>query len=297
MLPLYPPYTQHATILVCGGSGNGGNLALDNCVSTSPEDGTPTWTLERMPSQRVLSCICALPDGTYLIANGAKEGVAGFGLAQDPNYNALLYDPSKPVNSRISIMADTIVARLYHSELALMPDGRVMVSGSNPEDGVRPEEYRVEVFNPPYALNGLAKPSYTITTANKDWTYGSTYTITANIPSGNTGAWNAGTQTGIRVSMMAAVSSTHGNSMGQRTLFLTAACAGAANAATCSLTAPPTAHVAPPGWYQIFVLDGPTPSSASWIRIGGAIADAAGLGNWPAGLADFKTPGLGAVGS
>jgi hypothetical protein len=288
IFPQYPPYTAPVTVLVCGGSANGAAYAVDNCVSTQPEVASPTWQLERMPSQRVMSCICALPDGTYLILNGAHEGVAGFGLATDPNYNAVLYDPTKPVNQRMSIMDTTIVARLYHSEAILMPDGRVMVSGSDPEDGVHPEEYRVEVFSPPYALSGLPAPSYTITTANKDWTYGSTYTITANIPSGNLG--------GVRVSMMAAVSSTHGNSMGQRTLFLTVGCAGAANAATCSLTAPPTAHVAPPGWYQIFVLDGPTPGPASWVRIGGSIADAAGLGNWPA-QADFIKPGLGAVGS
>jgi hypothetical protein len=235
-----------------------------------------------------LSCICALPDGTYLILNGAQEGVAGFGLAQDPNLNAVLYDPFKEVNKRMSMMASTTVPRLYHSEAVLLPDGRVLVSGSNPEDGTHNEEYRVEVFLPPYALSGLPTPSYTITTANKDWSYGSTYTVTANIPSGNLGA--------VRASIMAAVSSTHGNSMGQRTIFLTVACAGASNAATCSLTAPPTAHVAPPGWYQLFILDGPTPGSSQWVRIGGSIADAAGLGNWP-NLPDFKTPGLGPVGS
>lgn len=289
ILPMYSPFTAPVTILVCGGSANGAAYAVDNCVSTQPEVAAPTWTLERMPSQRVLSCICALPDGTYLILNGAQEGVAGFGLAQDPNYNAILYDPSKPVNQRMFIMDTTIVARLYHSEALLLPDGRVLVSGSNPEDGVHPEEYRVEVFNPPYALSGNPKPSFTITTANKDWSYGSTAQITADIPSGNLGA--------VRISMMAAVSSTHGNSMGQRTLFLNVGCAGAANAATCTITTPPTPHVAPPGWYMIFVLDGPTPGEAEWIRIGGSIADAAGIGNWPSGLADFKTPGLGAVGS
>ena len=58
----------------------------------------------------------ALPDGTHLIVNGAKEGVAGFGLANDPNLNALLYDSTQPVGQRISILNDTIVARLYHSE-------------------------------------------------------------------------------------------------------------------------------------------------------------------------------------
>jgi len=288
LMPQYPPYTAHVTVMVCGGSANGNALAIDNCVSTQPEDANPTWALERMPSQRVMSCICALPDGTYLILNGAQEGVAGFGLATDPNYNAILYDPTQAVNQRMSVMATTIVARLYHSEAILMPDGRVLVSGSDPEDGVHPEEYRVEVFNPPYALSGLPAPSFTITTANKDWAYGSTVIITANIPSGNLGA--------VRASMMSAVSSTHGNSMGQRTLFLSIVCVGAANAATCQITTPPSAHVAPPGWYQIFVLDGPTPGHSNWIRIGGAIADAANLGNWPA-FSDFNTPGLGAVGS
>lgn len=290
LLPLVAPFTAHATVLVCGGSANGAAYAVDNCVSTQPEDANPVWTLERMPSQRVLSCICALPDGTYLILNGAQEGVAGFGLAQDPNYNAILYDPSKPVNQRMSIMDTTPVARLYHSEAILLQDGRVMVSGSNPEDGVHPEEYRVEVFRPPYDLSGLPKPSYPpLTNAQKDWAYGASISIgNVQIPSGNLG--------GVRVSMMAAVSSTHGNSMGQRTLFPSISCAGAASAATCTIIAPPSAHVAPPTWYMVFILDGPTPSQAQWVRMGGANADAAGLGNWPASP-DFQKPGLGPVGS
>ncbi|KAG9238758.1 putative glyoxal oxidase precursor [Amylocarpus encephaloides] len=289
MLPMYAPFTAPVTVLVCGGSANGAAYAVDNCVSIQPEAANPTWVIERMPSQRVLSCIVALPDGTYLILNGAQEGVAGFGLATDPNYNAVLYDPSKPVNQRMSIMANTIVARLYHSEAILLPDGRVMVSGSNPEDAVHPEEYRVEVFLPPYALSTAGKPSYTITTANKDWAYDSTAQITATIPSGNLGA--------VKISMMAAVSSTHGNSMGQRTLFLSVSCAGSATAATCTINTPPTPHVAPPGWYMIFVLDGGIPGEAEWVRVGGSIADAAGIGSWPAGSASFTPPGLGAVGS
>ena len=286
LLPQYPPYSDPITVLICGGSAAGAALAIDNCVSTQPEVATPTWTIERMPSQRVMSCICALPDGTYLILNGATAGVAGFGLATGPNLGAVLYDPSRPVNQRMSIMATTIVARMYHSEAILLPDGRVLVSGSDPEDGTNPQEYRNEVFNPPYTLSGAAAPSFTLN--NKDWAYASNaIQATANIPSGNLGT--------VRASMMAAVSSTHGNSMGQRTLFLTISCAGPATAATCTITSPPTAHVAPPGWYMIFVLDGKMPSSSVWIRIGGAIADAAGLGNWP-NSPSFNTPGLGAVG-
>jgi hypothetical protein len=63
----------------------------------------------------------ALPDGTFLILNGALQGVAGFGLANTPNLGALLYDPGMPFNERISILNTTIVARLYHSEVRLSP--------------------------------------------------------------------------------------------------------------------------------------------------------------------------------
>jgi len=284
IMPLYPPYTAPATFMACGGSTEGAGQASDNCVSTQPEVTNPTWIVERMPSKRVMSCMAALPDGTYLIANGAKQGQAGFGLATQPNLQAVLYDPSQPVGARMTIMASTIVPRLYHSEAILMPDGRVLISGSDPEDGKNPQEYRVEVFNPPYTLSGAAPPTFTI--ANKDWDYGASISVSASFPSGNLG--------GVRASMMSTVSSTHGNSMGQRTLFLTVSCSGAANAATCTLTAPPSSHVAPPGWYQIFLLDGKMPGRGKWIRIGGTIADAAGIGNWPQ-AAGFTVPGLGPV--
>ena len=162
LMPQFAPYSDPLTILICGGSTPYAGIALDNCVFTQPEAATPKWTLERMPSQRVMPCIATLPDGTYLILNGAHQGQAGFGLASSPNLNALLYDPTQPVGSRISIMANTIVARLYHSEAIVLNDGRVMVSGSDPEDNVNPEEYRVEVFVPPYLLSGLAQPTFTI---------------------------------------------------------------------------------------------------------------------------------------
>ena len=156
LLPQYAPFTEPLGVLICGGSNLGAAVALDNCVSTQPEAANPQWTLERMPSQRVLTCMTALPDGTYskftltlvansailtraVILNGAKQGVAGFGLATNPNLNAVLYDPSKPINRRMSVMANTTIARMYHSEAILMQDGRVLVSGSDPQDGRNPQ--------------------------------------------------------------------------------------------------------------------------------------------------------------
>jgi hypothetical protein len=54
------------------------------------------------------------------------------------------------------------------------------------------------------------------------------------------------------------------------------------------VTAPPDAFISPPSWYQMFVLDGPTPSHAIWVRIGG---DPGELGNWPK-LPGFTPPGV-----
>ena len=120
-----------------------------------------------------------------MILNGALQGVAGFGLARDPNYNALLYDPTKPVGQRFSILGNTIVARLYHSEATLLPDGRVLVSGSDPQTpGLYPEEFRVEVYIPPYLSQGFKQPTFTIT--ETDWNLGGQYTIKVTLFQGTT---------------------------------------------------------------------------------------------------------------
>jgi len=274
LLPQRYPYTDPLGILICGGSTEGPGNALDNCVSIEPEAPNPEWKIERMPSFRVLTCMAPLPDGTYLIVNGAHHGVAGFGLAEDPNLNALLYDPTKPLGHRITVAANTTIARMYHSEAITLLDGRVLISGSNPEDGVNPEEYRVEVFLPPYLLSGKPRPTFTL--ENRDWAWGETnITFTLGAPAQNGD---------ITVTLLGSVSSTHGNSMGARTLMPRVECSGT----SCVVDAPPNANIAPPGWYQFFVLDGGIPAVGVYVRIGG---DPAGLGNWP-DHPSFSKPGI-----
>lgn len=279
VMPQYASNYNTLTVLICGGSTPGPEVALDNCVSINPDDAKPKWTIERMPSQRVIPCMTALPDGTYLIANGAQQGVAGFGLATNPNLNSVLYNPKKPLNARMTVMANTTIARLYHSEAVLLDDGRVLISGSDPEDTRYPQEYRNEVWIPPYLMGGAKRPSMKLT--NLDWKYGQQIQFSIT-PSGT------GSVSGYKISMIGAVASTHGNSMGQRTFFPATSCSGK----ICTVTAPPNANVCPPSWFQVFLVDGNgIPSSATWVRVGG---DPASLGNWPK-FPDFSTPGVGAV--
>lgn len=270
LLPQHAP-SFDLEIIICGGSSPLVGVALDNCVRINPEDTAADWTIERMPSKRVLTCMTGLPDGTLLILNGAHQGFAGFGLASDPNHNAVLYDPSKPVHQRFSVMANTTIDRLYHSEAILLDDGRVLVSGSDPEDNIHPQEYRVEVFVPPYLMNNPVQP--TLELVNFDWGYGEQVIITASEPI-------------VKISLIGAESSTHGNSMGQRTMFPAMSCSGN----TCTVTAPPNAHACPPGWFRLFGLTAEgVPSVAKWVRIGG---DPAGLGNWPGNSTTFHVPGI-----
>ncbi|KAF8130538.1 copper radical oxidase [Boletus edulis] len=272
LLPQHAPYTAPLEVLVCGGAASN-RVSINNCIRMAPDVPNPAWTVERMPSGRVMPCMVTLPDGTYLILNGAQFGLAGFGQAINPNYNALLYNPSMPVGQRFSILASSPLARLYHSEATLLPDGRVLVSGSDPQTAAYPEEFRIEVYIPSYLSAGLKQPIFTIPVT--DWAYGGQYMI-HGVTLYQGGA--------IRISLIAASSSTHGNVMsGGRILFPAFNCGGG----TCTITAPPNANVSPPSWYQLFVLDGPTPSHSAWVRIGG---DPGKLGEWPP-FPDFTKPG------
>lgn len=97
---------------------------------------------------------------------------------------------------------------MYHSEAILLNDGRILVTGSDPEDNVNPQEYRIEVYVPPYLSDGRVQPSITALPVH-DWSYGGSYSVTVQI-----------SQTGpIKFSLIGAVASTHGQSMGIRTIF------------------------------------------------------------------------------
>lgn len=277
ILPQVAPYTDPLQVLICGGSGPGVAVALDNCVTIAPDQPNAKWTLERMPSKRVMPYMAALPDGTYLITGGAHQGNAGFGLATDPNLNAVLYDPSKPLGKRMTVMSNTTIARLYHSQAVLMDDGSVLISGSDPEDNKNPQEYRNEIFLPPYLMGNKPRPAFSC--KDQDWAYGSSHTFSVT---------STGSGGSMRAVAMGSVASTHGNSMGQRTFFLQTSCSGN----SCTVTAPPNANICPPAWFQVFLLDGnKVPSTAVWVRIGG---DPANLGNWP-NAAGFDVPGMGPV--
>jgi hypothetical protein len=83
---------------------------------------------------------------------------------------------------------------------AAIPDSSSLYSGSDPETyypngtAVYPEEFRIEVYIPPYLDQGRLQPEFTI--KNTDWTYGTSYPIAVTLHQGTTEA-------SIRISLVA----------------------------------------------------------------------------------------------
>ncbi|KAM4055748.1 hypothetical protein HRG_015117 [Hirsutella rhossiliensis] len=102
---------DHISIIICGGPGLITGNALNNIHSDAPNF---EWTIEHMPSQRIMPYIASLPDGIYIIMN-----------------EALLYSPATPIAWRMTIMANTIIAHLYHSESINLINGSVSSTHGN----------------------------------------------------------------------------------------------------------------------------------------------------------------------
>ncbi|PWY98812.1 putative glyoxaloxidase 1 [Testicularia cyperi] len=173
--------------------GPGGDIlgvtASADCSSITPEDAQGNQNMaaqyvheEDLPEGRTMGQFIHLPDGTMVIVNGGSKGTAGYtnatyntinyngqqivteGLCQDPTYIPVLYDPSKPQGSRLTNagFSPSNIARLYHSSAILLPDGSVMIAGSNPHQdvvlnmptGTTPQAfnttYEIEKWYPPY---------------------------------------------------------------------------------------------------------------------------------------------------
>src|SRR5215208_146735 len=111
-----------------------------------------------------------LPDRTVLATGGAAVEENKVQAALE----AELFDPRTGKWRR---GAKSRVPRLYHSVALLMPDGKVITAGSNPKRGI--EEYRIEVYSPPYLFKG---PRPEITLARDHAKYGASVRVTTPDP-------------------------------------------------------------------------------------------------------------------
>ncbi|KAI0290848.1 copper radical oxidase variant A [Multifurca ochricompacta] len=309
MLPLTPVNNYTPTLIFCGGQDmqddQWGNYswpfvdtwtvpASSGChrITPEPQDGSaPTYVQDdSLPIGRTMGQFIALPDGTLLVINGGEYGTAGYAqrtlttttygampygesLATGPVGQPAIYNPNAPAGSRWSTagLSSSNIPRLYHSSALLLPDGSVMVAGSNPNIDVNlttiyPTTYTAEYFYPPYFA---AKTRPVPQNIPKGLTYGgdpfditipsTSYSGPANDAADNTTIWL------IRQGF-----TTHAMNMGQRIMQLNNTYTVQSDGTIILHTAqlPPNPNLFQPGPAFLFVTINGIPSNGTYVIIG-----------------------------
>ncbi|KAK2645606.1 hypothetical protein Ddye_020801 [Dipteronia dyeriana] len=275
------PKVIPADVLVCGGAQWDAYYfaetrkqflpALRDCGRLSLMKPNAVWKKEVMPSGRVMGDMTILPTGDVLMINGAKTGTSAWGYAEEPNFVPVLYKTKAKRGNRFHELAAGTIPRMYHSSSVLLPDGKVLIAGSNTNNGYLydvkyPTELRVEKFSPPYLNPKLAKlrQEIVVDTSNKVINYGKRFRV--NVRSKELGL----NKSDLKVTMFAPAFTTHGISMNQRLLMLgTVEVINNVWPGTHSIivAAPPSGQVAPPGYYLLYVVYKGVPGVAMWVQI------------------------------
>ncbi|PON72343.1 1,4-alpha-glucan-branching enzyme [Parasponia andersonii] len=228
------------------------------------------WNMEHMPGPRLMNDMLILPTGDILIINGAERGVAGWDTARNASLRPYLYNPNRPLGRRFSLLRPTRIARMYHSSAVLLPDGRVLVGGSNPHNrytfsnAAYPTELRLQAFVPYYMdrqYHPLRPSNVTILNHIDDGVvYGGEFHV----------RFLQGRRPSRDVEFVAYAPpfTTHSMSMNQRMLRLRAKSIerGEGGWFNVVLEAPPSPNVAPSGYYMLTVVNKGIPSLSQWVR-------------------------------
>ncbi|KAG9138992.1 hypothetical protein Leryth_022482 [Lithospermum erythrorhizon] len=280
MLPLKltPESTEdnvEAEVLVCGGNTNDAfkvsNVeprqfynAHNDCGRIKVTARDSEWEKEDMPSGRVMGDMLLLPTGDILILNGAKKGTSGWHCADEPNLTPVLYNPDKNNGERFTELQAATIPRMYHSASAVLPDGEILVAGSNTNptydfNAKFPTELRVEKFTPPYLAPELQKYRAEIqeNQSDKALNYGKLFKVYIKIEGDVK-------KEDIKITMLPPPFTTHGYSQNQRLVVL-----GLTEVKKEVITAmaPPSGKIAPPGYYMLFVVHHGVPSKAMWVKL------------------------------
>jgi hypothetical protein len=218
-------------VLVAGGSlthANGGSASTPTAEVIDMSATHPAWNYtSSMTYSRYNENLVLLADGTVLAVGGG----GGFGEYTNPILTPELYDPK---TAQWTVMAPQTVQRTYHSTAVLLPDGRVVSSGS---DNHASAQITYEIYSPPYLFKG-ARP--VIQSPPTSLTYGTKFNITT-----------ADASTITRVALVRPGATTHADDFDQRYVDLPFT----VGAKGIQATAPANGNQAPPGFYMLVIVN------------------------------------------
>jgi hypothetical protein len=209
----------------------GGGRTTNTAETINLNSATPAWQWTgsmAFPRRHLNATV--LPTGEVLVTGGTS-GIT-FNDYKLPVHAAELWNPATGL---WTTLASNTVNRVYHSTSILLPDGRVLHTGSG--DG-SPDQKTAELFSPPYLFRG-SRP--TITAAPSVVGYGSSFSV--NTPQAANIA---------KVSFIRLGSTTHAFDMNQRFQRLSFT----RQTGALTISAPTSRNRAPPGHYMLFILDG-----------------------------------------
>ncbi|MCH8919986.1 MAG: DUF1929 domain-containing protein [Chloroflexi bacterium] len=233
LLPLRPP-DYRPEVLIMGGD----NPATNTAEMIDLEEQTPAWSpTGSMNYARHHANPVLLPDGKLLVVGGTPVANS----ASEAVLAAELFDPETATWTE---MASMVRPRIYHSTAILLPDGRVLAAGT---DG----EFTAEIYSPPYLFQG---PRPEISSAPPTSAYGNTFQVSS-----------PDAQDIAKVVLIRPAAVTHSVNMEQRYVEMEFV----AGSGVLTVQAPPSANLAPKGYYMLFVVNSAgIPSEATFILLG-----------------------------
>ena len=231
-------------ILAAGGGDSSSTLPQNSAETIDLNKTAPTWrSIAPMAFSRQNQNATLLPTGEVLMLGGTSIGF------NDPAGSVHAAEVWNPTTGAWTTLASNTITRMYHSTAVLLPDGRVLHTGSG--EGQREVNQRnAEIFSPPYMFKG-SRP--TIATAPAGVSYGETFNVQSPEAEDIT-----------EVTWVRLGATTHAFDENQRfnRLKFTVGSSG------LSVRAPADPNLAPPGHYMMFILDGEgVPSRAKIVHI------------------------------
>ncbi len=225
----------------------GGGRTTNTAEIADINSGSPTWqwTGSMQFARRHLNATM-LPTGEVLVTGG----VSGTGFNDVTTTAVHAAEVWNPQTGVWTTLASNVKNRGYHATSILLPDGRVLHTGSG--DGANaPSELNAEIFSPPYLFKGT-RPS--ISSVPSIIAYGTTFSIST--PDADAIS---------KISFIRIGSTTHAFDANQRFQWLSFS----HGSGTLTVTAPTDRNVTPLGHYLIFILDANgVPSRGKIVRMG-----------------------------